>query len=278
MEAPDKNKFVDIKTRQELANRLKCDTKALEYAVLKAPPANCKKKDCPYPSIERNQGLCVCCGLYWFPSKRTTRRGKELVSRGHLLLGPEFLSSKLHACDCNNEICVGVGYTADMFAFPCDATTRSQWYAAMGNHLLPVTKQQIDRKPRNFKLAHWHFHPCHLERNGNGRRAFRKEVTYKDEENKVWKTPNHPPPNCLPGRFKDYIEAEKEPQPQDRWLFEQTLPVWIKSMRRCEQIDRRAKQPEGNKRAKINVSPMEHRAVAAVHEKAELEARVTTLL
>ena len=44
IQAAPKQKFAEITTRTELAERLNCDKKALEYVVMVTPRAVCKKR------------------------------------------------------------------------------------------------------------------------------------------------------------------------------------------------------------------------------------------
>lgn len=198
-----------------------------------------------------------------------SKSGNSYAGRGFLLLGPEFHKNTHHACACDDEVCLGMGFTYNMFTFPSDAVIRLQWFKAMGNQLRKETKQKINQKPSKFQLTHWHFHQCHLITAEDNRLKVRRQSTYKDNKNKVWATKNHPPPNSLPKAYKDRIEAEKSPLPQDRSSHEQTLPVWIESMRYCESM--------GTKQAK-NVTLMQDQMEAAIRSKAAAEERVASLL
>jgi hypothetical protein len=124
--------FDDVKSRQALADKINCDVKALDFVVIKTPEVLCSKNGCPFPSVGCNQGCCVCCSQSWYPKAGENSTVEFKTERGHLLLGPEFSRRKCpsgaHACDCDNQTCVGIGHCNDMFGFPSKAQLREQWY------------------------------------------------------------------------------------------------------------------------------------------------------
>ena len=190
--------FCEIRTRKDLADKLSCDIKALDYVSFVKPKTECSSENCHFPAVEQNNGYCVCHRKFWYPRDRITKSKRRLIDRGHLLLGPEYLIENCgvqHGCDCDNGVCLGMGYTRSMFAFPTDCEIRAEWYTALGNSITKAKKDKIDKNPRNFKLAYWHFDPSHLI-GGKERYEFRKQAIYVDADRKQWKNvPHYPPPN-----------------------------------------------------------------------------------
>jgi hypothetical protein len=160
---------------------------------------------------------------------------------------------------------------------------------------LPTKKEKIRKNPRNFKLAYWHFdakHRCYDEKDEKWHLV--KSESYVDNDNdndkKLWKTPNHPPPNNSLDKFISETTLKQEVRPQERWMVRE-LPPWFERMRRVDRLSSPAKDPgrsPSKKKAKNHVSPemtsenvihhiMYRRAVEAKRAQTELEELVMEL-
>jgi hypothetical protein len=178
-----------------------------------------------------------------------------------------------------------------VFAFPSDKTIRDQWFHALGQYLSPDQKKQIDEHPRNFKLAHWHFDPNHRSFDvGTKKWSFLQQTTYKDRDNKVWKTPNFPPPNASLEQYKMDIEEKNWKRPgAPHYCSERNLPDWVDTMIRIERANRKPPPvpmpdpPEGKEPSKRSIESMEldkknaKKAGHALKKSQSLRARVAGL-
>lgn len=121
-----------------------------------------------------------------------------------------------------------------------------------------------------------------------------KSESYIDNDNdkKVWKTPNYPPPNNSLDMFISEMGMKRELRPQERSIVPE-LPKWLEELRRVDRLTGiPAKNPERSplkKKSKNHVSPelknenFTHsvsygRAVAAKRAQTELEEVVVVLL
>jgi hypothetical protein len=101
----------------------------------------CAHKDCIYPAVKRNaQGgsrnsasngpKCVFHAQNWFPKKESK------FHRGHLCLGPQYfrpLVGTRKVCCCENEYCIGIGYSAGgLVKIPINVETRKKVAQALG--------------------------------------------------------------------------------------------------------------------------------------------------
>jgi hypothetical protein len=269
--------FKDIMIRKQLAQKLGgVSLRALDLIVL----TNKQCRRCGYPAVELNHGLCVCCGHSWYPQQGAPRfalnvRGMERKSRrGYLLLGPEY--SRLHnvrshaVCDCDNELCIGIGYTKSLFSFPCikkgetssSSSRLDQWFEALGDDLSEEKKFKIRARPQKYALAHWHFHPHHFQEqavapidsqssdaatttttttnssSSSRRLQFVESESYTDHNGRIWNIPNRPPPNASLETYVKTAEATKKAH--GTWAPTRELPSWIHTMRFIETATERS--------------------------------------
>jgi hypothetical protein len=91
-----------------------------------------------------------------------------------------------------------------MFRFPTGEQT-SQAICALGI-VSPTLKEAILSKPSNYKIAPWHYHQDHLERDAKGMYSFKKLPVYKDKEGKSW---SFPPPNASLDLFIENIPSNQ---------------------------------------------------------------------
>jgi hypothetical protein len=86
-----------------------------------------------------------------------------------------------------------------------------------------------------------------------------KSDPYVDNDNdkKLWKTPNHPPPNNSLDKFISETSLKQEVQPQEHWMVRE-LPPWFERMHHVDRLSSPAKDPgrsPSKKKAKNHVSP-----------------------
>jgi regulator of replication initiation timing len=105
-------------------------------------------------------------------------------------------------CACDMEECQKIGYShSGMLCFPTDATDVEVAIRALGIQC-PTTKANIVRDPRSHRIAPWHYHRNHLQKNANGNWSIRTMQKYTDSDRKVF---NFAPPN---GNIKQFIESD----------------------------------------------------------------------
>lgn len=85
--------------------------------------------------------------------------------------------------------------------FPTDPSDVEEAVRALGIQC-PVTKANILKDPRSHRIAPWHFHRNHLQKNNNGNWSIRIMSKYIDSDRKVF---NFAPPN---GNIKQFIESD----------------------------------------------------------------------
>lgn len=208
--------FNKITSPQELADKLGCPMKALAYVELVQPTQKCDTLQCPFPAAVRNRNFCVCCKQHWYPKVSTNSSGKQTFQRGHYLLGTEFLhnNSNKRSCVCNNATCLGVGYTRTMLSFPSNEGKQREWYLALGDNITKAQKEKISKRPTKYFLAHWHFHPAHVEAY-KSTTAYDCALIYPDDKGKRWSVP---PPNASVESFKSLFEARPLPNVLPDWM------------------------------------------------------------
>jgi hypothetical protein len=98
--------FRSLTTCQELAEKVNISVEALYCAELDTSNGECVTDGCSYPAILHNRSHCILHRAAWFP---LSHHGK--LSRGHYLLGLEYVKLGKVKCACSDPICEGIGYT-----------------------------------------------------------------------------------------------------------------------------------------------------------------------
>jgi hypothetical protein len=139
--------FRCIETCQQLADKLKVTCDMIQTANLESDTV-CKTEECVYPAMCGNSGFCCRHRVSFAP-----RAGKERRKRGHYLLGPAYTKPNHRLCSCNNDICVGIGFSDAMVRF--DVTRLPEdLQTEIWNGVMPPSRKAAC-------LAPWHFHPQH---------------------------------------------------------------------------------------------------------------------
>lgn len=289
--------FLNVNTRKELATVLECKDAALDFVSLCSPEKPCKAPGCDYPAVDGNYHMCVMHGRSWIPTKRKGTDGKTKHERGHLLLGYEFSVANnpvKRVCSCDMASCKGIGYTSSLFTLPSEPATLETYLRNSGVMFTDEKKAKIRKNPRNFNLAYWHFDPGHRYYDEKDEKwHLVKSESYVDNDNdkKVWRTPNHPPPNNSLDKFIDETSLKQKVRPQERWIV-RNLPPWFEKLRRVDRLSGTpGKNPETSplkKKSKNHVSPENfsenithninyRRAIEATRAQTELEEVVMVL-
>jgi hypothetical protein len=207
--------FRCVQSTEELATKLRLSSDMLHTVSLE--DEQCKLEGCVYPAVCNNNGYCCYHRVSFVPLK-----GKERGRRGYLLLGPTYTRPNPRPCSCNDETCVGIGYSPIMIRLDttrlskelqselCEtllAMKNSTTAAAAGGGgstgeggSSPTQRRRIVL-PKSACLAPWHFHPEHrvfLEQDGSWKLIDHKRTTvFKDTATgRAW--PGIPPPTYNP--------------------------------------------------------------------------------
>jgi len=150
--------FKTVQSTFDLVQRFNLSVDILYCA--RTIPETCIIKDCVYPALDQNRGCCALHKQNWWVRKMGCQPQRR---RGHLLLGSEYATRRtvedviapkgVHRvapvpCGCNNELCEGIGWSAD--------TVRVPKYYALPEGLIPGEHRDKDRP---LRLAPWHFPP-----------------------------------------------------------------------------------------------------------------------
>jgi hypothetical protein len=197
--------FSDIRSRKQLADKLNVDIKSLDLVTL--TDTTCKSDGCNLPTAKNNYDHCILCSQRWYPRKFSENGSINKYRRGYGLYGPQFMrqyngTEQKKVCACDMEECQKIGYShSGMLCFPTDATDVEVAIRALGIQC-PTTKANIVRDPRSHRIAPWHYHRNHLQKNANGNWSIRTMQKYTDSDRKVF---NFAPPN---GNIKQFIESD----------------------------------------------------------------------
>jgi hypothetical protein len=220
--------FRCVQSTEELATKLRLSSDMLRSVSLE--DEQCKLESCVYPAVCNNNGYCCYHRVSFVPLK-----GKERGRRGYLLLGPTYTRQNPRPCSCNDETCVGIGYSPIMIRL--DTTRLSkELHSELCETLLAIknstaaaaaagggggsagaggsspTQRRRSVLPKSACLAPWHFHPEHrvfLEQDGSWKLIDHTRTTIFNDTatGRAW--PGIPPPTYNPkGMLK--IQAWKK--------------------------------------------------------------------
>ena len=219
--------FRRVASRFELAQQLDVPVKAISLVTLLQ--SECNSKDCPLSAVLNNYGKCILCAQRWFPSQLDRDGQPTTKCRGHGLYGPQFMTkitgkkSSPVSCCCGLPICESIGYSHEgMFHLPTRPDEFMDAVRVLGIKSAEVRREMAE-KPKNHKVAPWHYSSRIRFRDSNGVWKIRKSQIYKDDEGKSYK---FPPPN---GKVQDFIDKEIPP-------IDHTgpLPHWVAMLARLQ--------------------------------------------
>ena len=215
--------FRCLETCQQLADKLKlsnCDM--LQTANLDPSGATCKSDTCVYPALCNNSGYCCFHRISFAPLS-----GRERGRRGYLLIGAAYTKPNGRQCSCQDETCVGIGFSDAMIRFDVSRLSE-ELQSEVCDRLLLLPKSR-----KHACLAPWHFHPDH--------RVFLPDGSWKLVEHRrasVFQDPvsgkewsGLPPPTYSPKQFLE------EPVMVEYQARKKTslLPPWVREYQRLEE-------------------------------------------
>ena len=222
-------RLADISSRKDLADKLNVDLKSLDLVVL--TKITCKSDGCNLPAALNNHNQCILCNQQWYPREFNSDGSKNKYCRGYGLYGPQFMreyngTAAPKPCCCDTEECLKVGYShCGMMRFPPDKNHRKEAIRVLGINC-PEKKSSILANSRSHhRIAPWHYHPNHLQKNENGNWVIKKMGTYTDSDRKTF---NFAPPN---GNIKTFVENTILPMGHNtcRGGFD-ILPPWVEKL------------------------------------------------